>query len=362
MKPKIIHFICDLGRGGAENILVQSLASLKDFDNYIVTLSDRNDFGNEINSERIISLNAAGIWRIPLAVFKLRKLIRLLNPSLVHSQLTFTNIIARYGTPKKIPLITTIQNSVKHNIEFKKWFIKWLEKKSLAFRPSLLIFVANSVKQDYYSFLNIKHHQHFILYNFVDTKRFFKKPGYRKPNKVCKIISVGSLSYQKNFEFLITAFLKANISHTELHIYGAGPMKQKIEQLINSHKDKVRLMGVRKNIEEVINDYDLYVSASLYEGLSLSVLEAMATGIPLLLTDIPSYREQCEDVAYYYKLNNETDFITQLQFVLSNLTALESNSQKGINRVEQLFKYENYIQELKRIYIQSIQQNIINNP
>ena len=361
MKPKIIHFIYDLGRGGAENILAQILPALKDFDNYIVTFTDRNDFGNEIEATQIFCLHTPGIWRIPVAIIRLRKIIKRLRPALVHSQLTLPNIVARFATPKKIPLFTSIQNSVKYNVEFKKSFIRLLEKKSLAFRNSHLIFVANSVKQDYDSFLNVLPQQYSILYNFVNTQKFFRNINHKKTGNIFKIISVGSLSYQKNFEFLINSFLKANIPNIELHIYGEGPMRQKLEQLIHPHGDKIRLKGIRKNIEEIINDYDLYVSSSLYEGLSLSVLEAMAAGVPVLLTDIPSFKEQCEDTACYYEVNNTNDFIDKLKFVISHPDIIESNSQNAIKRVEKFYKLENYTEQLKKIYAQSILQNNSNN-
>ena len=169
-----------------------------------------------------------------------------------------------------------------------------------------------------------------------------------------KIISVGSLSFQKNFEFLVKAFIKADIPNAELHIYGNGPLREHLETITKDSNKKIRLVGPTRDIERIIKDYDLYVSSSLYEGLSLSVLEAMSVGIPLLLSDIPSYKEQCGDAAVFYKLNNEDDFIDKLKSSISNPILLRNNIQKGVERVEDLFKIENYIDQLKALYSKTI--------
>lgn len=225
----------------------------------------------------------------------------------------------------------------------------------MKFHPGHLIFVAKTVQSDYHSFLNIKPPESTIIYNFVDTKKFSRKSFVRDTKTNFKIISVGSLSFQKNFEFLVRAFIKADIPNAELHIYGNGPLRENLETITSNSNKKIRLAGPAKDIECKIKDYDLYVSSSLYEGLSLSVLEAMSVGIPLLLSDIPSYKEQCGDAAVFYKLNNEDDFIDKLKFSISNPILLRNNIQKGIERVDDLFRFENYIHQLKALYSKSIQ-------
>ncbi len=358
MKPKIIHLINNLGRGGAESILVQILPSLHEFDNYVVILSGGNEFGDELKAKEIICLNASGIIKLPLAIYRLRRLVKKLKPSILHSQLTLSNIVARYATPRNIPVFTSIQNSVKYNLEFKKKLVKFLEKRSLAFRPCHIIFVARSVRTDYLEFLHVKVQSHSILYNFVNTGKFVRRQQQERYGEIKKIISVGSLSYQKNFEFLIKAFLKVETPGVELHIFGEGPMKSQLENLIGDRKDQIKLMGIHKNIEEILPQYDLYVSSSLYEGLSLSVLEAMASGVPLLLSDIPSFREQCDEGALYYDLDKESDFVTKLTYAIHHSSELNELTKKNYHKVESLYNYDNYIKQLKSLYSQAIQSNI----
>lgn len=357
MKHKVIHFIYDLGKGGAENLLMQTLPALTDFDNYVITLSDSNCFSDNFFSVNRICLNKPKIWQIPTAIIKLRKLLKVIKPVLIHSHLTIPNIIARFATPKNIPLITSVHNSAKYNVEFRKRYLRMLEKKSLHFRSGHLLFVADSVRNDYNSFFGLLPAQNSVLHNFVNIEKIIKKKYREAPNEIFRIISVGSLSYQKNFEFLIKGFLNANIPNTELHIYGEGPKRPQLESLTVNCGTRIKLMGVHDNINEILSDYDLYVSSSLYEGLSLSVLEAMAAGVPQLLTDIPSFREQCDDTAIYYQLNNEADFVSKLKMITNNPDMQNLISHKSSLRAEQLYDFKDYTQKLKHLYQQTIQKS-----
>lgn len=357
MKPKIVHLIFSLGNGGAENLLMQTLPMLEEYDNYIITFSDKNNFNNNIYLKNLIQLNTPKIWQWPLACLRLKKIIKNLKPSLIHSHLTIANIVARFSTPRNVPVLTSIHNSVRYNIEFKKWYIRKLEKLSLKYRPCHLIFVSDTVKQDYISFLREQPKRSSVIFNFVDTGKF--KPISKQSNVTnsFKIISVGSLSHQKNFEFLVRAFSKADIKDAELHIYGDGPLRAKIESLIEDKNSQIRLMGSVSKIEKLIGNYNLYVSSSLYEGLSLSVLEAMATGVPLLLTNIPSFIEQCGDSAVFYELNNETDFVNKLKTARKQPELLHANVEKCQEKINNVYGSKRYLDQLKTLYNSSIQNN-----
>jgi glycosyltransferase involved in cell wall biosynthesis len=94
--------------------------------------------------------------------------------------------------------------------------------------------------------------------------------------------------------------------------------------------------------------------SSLYEGFALSVLEAMAMGMPALLTDIASFKEQCDDTASYYKLNSKNDFILQLLSLKNNrqqLTFLGRNCRK---RALENYTLQKHMAGLKAIYYKAL--------
>ena len=105
------------------------------------------------------------------------------------------------------------------------------------------------------------------------------------------IVAAGRLNNQKNFKLLIDAFSKFNEinSNYSLVIYGDGPLKNELMEQIKSLnlENKVSLPGYVKNVNELMKDCYIFVSTSNYEGISNSMLEAMAMGIPSVCTDCP---------------------------------------------------------------------------
>lgn len=105
------------------------------------------------------------------------------------------------------------------------------------------------------------------------------------------IIAVGRLEKQKNFSMLIKAFAKVSPKHSDykLYIYGEGSLRPELEQLIDQYglKDTVLLPGFSSNVYQEMLPCTAYVSSSDFEGMSNSMLEALAMGIPTVCTDCP---------------------------------------------------------------------------
>lgn len=105
------------------------------------------------------------------------------------------------------------------------------------------------------------------------------------------IAAAGRLTAQKNHKLLIEAFKKFSEAYPEytLEIYGEGELKPELEELIKSRNlaDKVTLMGFSNTLLEEIRDCSMYVLSSDYEGVSNSLMEAMAVGMPVIATDCP---------------------------------------------------------------------------
>lgn len=111
--------------------------------------------------------------------------------------------------------------------------------------------------------------------------------GIRKKN----IIAIGRLTEQKNFELLIRVFLKISKEYKEyrLDIFGEGPLKSRLESLICelSLNEVVTIHDFTDDIYNILNESGMYISCSNYEGISNTMLEALALGVPSICTDCP---------------------------------------------------------------------------
>ena len=112
----------------------------------------------------------------------------------------------------------------------------------------------------------------------VNKPAFLPQP---MPDFVC---AVGSLSYQKGFDLLLSAF--ARLSDTSLHlvILGEGPLRSELEKQIRvlGIEERVHLPGFVKDPVNIIAQADLFVLSSRWEGFPNVLLEALSTGVPIV--------------------------------------------------------------------------------
>jgi glycosyltransferase involved in cell wall biosynthesis len=356
-KKTILHIAHDLGRGGAETILVTTVNELQEYRNVVVTFKDVNEFGNEFTCDQYICLHVKHPLLFPFYALKLRRIIRQQKVDIVHSRLFWATLTARLGTPKRIPLVTTIHAYIASSLEYKKWFIRWLDKLTYRWRNTIMMADSKGALDEYFSFLKLKPYKAISPYTFVDIRKFNQTARpQRQPGAPIRLISVGRLTQQKNHRYLIAAFTHLQGQSISLDIYGMNVLYDELQQLIAEKQVAVRLMGQVSNINEIIPQYDIFVMPSLYEGFSLAVLEAMAMGMPLMLSDIASFREQCADTARYFDLHNPADFAAQLLQLATNPQQLEQLGQAAKDRVLQHFTLTHHMQVVRQVYADALQQ------
>jgi glycosyltransferase involved in cell wall biosynthesis len=356
MKKKIIHFIFNLGRGGAETMMVRVIKELDEYEHVVVTLFPLNNFGSELQCDKLVCLNLWSLFSLPLAVFKFRRLVKKEKPAIVHTHLFWPTVIARAAVPKNIPLVTTIHAFIASSVEYRNWHIRFLDKLTYRLRKSIIIVVARGALEEYFSFLKLKPYKAYALYTFVDVNRFdASNATVKTTSPVFRLISVGALRTQKNHALLINAFAQLKNEPIELHIYGLGNLQQRLQQQIDETGARVELKGEAKNIELIIPQYDLYIMSSGFEGFSLSVLEAMAMGMPLLLSDIPSFREQCEGLADYFSLQNADGLAQKIRELSKEGKAvLTAKGEQLRQRAICNFTLPQHIAGLRKIYSEAV--------
>ena len=105
------------------------------------------------------------------------------------------------------------------------------------------------------------------------------------------VVSVARLNPQKNHKLLIDAFADFEMEYPdyELHIFGIGELEGKLRQQVKSLgiEHKVCFHGFSDTVREEIRDSAMFVLSSDYEGISNSMIEALAMGVPVISTDCP---------------------------------------------------------------------------
>ena len=140
----------------------------------------------------------------------------------------------------------------------------------------------------------VKEKKSAVVYNGIESNfhpreesRKFLKDRLGVSLKDAYVIgSIGRLAYPKNYEFLIGAASTIRLPKTLFVIIGSGPELSRYRELIkkNNLEKRFLLAGEIKNAGRYIRAFDLFVLPSIYEGLSLTAIEAVSAGLPALLS------------------------------------------------------------------------------
>ena len=187
--------------------------------------------------------------------------------------------------------------------------------------------------------------------NWVDIPKETKPHNKRSENK---LLSVGRLEEQKNYNQLIQAF--GNTVFT-LDIVGDGTKKNELKTLAEKENTKCNFLG---NIEhnkllEMYKDYKIFITTTLYEGNPKTILEAMANGCLVIAPNIKNISEIIENNinGILFDPNNE-NLHTLLKSTLNNPKKLIEISNNSVAYIKQYFSFESAINNEESDYIKSI--------
>ncbi|KAF0152673.1 MAG: Uncharacterized protein FD143_989 [Ignavibacteria bacterium] len=160
--------------------------------------------------------------------------------------------------------------------------------------------------------------------------------------------STGRLAYQKNYEFLIENFnlIKKLFPPAKLIIIGEGPNRELYDSQINKYglEKDIFLVGALKESYKYIKSFDVFVLPSRYEGLSISIIEALFAGIPILATDVGGNSEIVDKNSnQLYKLNDVEDFLENLKWITQNSVSIienNNNRKSSFDSLEMVKQYE----------------------
>lgn len=347
---KILHIIDSVDVGGAEKLLVGVINELEGFEHHLMILDSPEALRAAINVPyKFTNLNIKSKPDFVRAISKVKKYIRENNIDIVHAHLYTSIILSRLSTPGRVKLFNSIHAIASLAMYKLNRLTLYIEKITYRKRHHIIA-VSKEVLNDFEKHVGLKGPST-VLYNFIDEKFFAPKPKTDFSTNQLKLVAVGNLRYQKNYPYLIEAFkyLPASVS---LDIYGEGSMRNELQQAIDEHKLNIRLCGLRDDLQAILPQYDAFVMSSFYEGQPLSLLEAMACGLPAILADIPVLKEVTGPNAIYFDINNNRSLDEAIRKIGSkeyDLGQLAAGSHQRVN--EFAHKYQ-YLDTLKKLYLE----------
>jgi glycosyltransferase involved in cell wall biosynthesis len=201
-----------------------------------------------------------------------------------------------------------------------------------------------------------------LVYNCAGPEYFPDPPEEIRvtngaPREPFKILLVGRLVPVKNQELFVEAFARvaAERSDVELDIVGDGPLKEELARRIQELGigNRVHLLGFRRDVRELLRRADVFALPSLSEGCSISLVEAMATGVFVIGSRVPGNLEVMEDLAQEWTVGPMD--VDGWARAIRRSVELERRERARLARRAQEIAYARfsppvYIRELERLY------------
>lgn len=299
-KIKIIYIIPTLDMGGAERLTVDIIKNL-----------DPEKF-----SVKIICLKRFGVWGLELkgrgvplillgqksgfSFFSLIKLIKILRqerPDIVHTHLfgadLYGSLAARLARVKYLV-------STEHNLNYGEGRLKNIIKTVIGRLFNNIIAVSEAVKDYIIKTRHLKSKKITVINNGLEVNKFFQPRGKAtavKNNRNIIIGSVGRLTRQKGFAYLIEAMAELKHKNIECLIAGDGELRPELEEKTKrlGLGNKIKFLGWQKDIKPFLDKIDIFILPSLWEGFGLVILEAGLAGLPVIASKVDGIKEIIED-------------------------------------------------------------------
>lgn len=368
-KCHVMHVVESLEVGGMENGVV-NLANLIDKNRFtfsICCLSRPGNLCKRLEDDRIevISLNWRGGFS-PKLFFELARVLNERKVDVVHTHGWLTLL---YGSVASVILGRRPLINGEHGTFHLDSFRRRMAYRAISQLVNKYVAVSFSLENKLGKMIRAGRNKIICIPNGVDVRKFCPrceedvaelKSSFGIPASSIIIGSVGRLEPVKNYEMLLRVFARLSVDDARLHcvLIGDGSQRANLENLALQLgiKEKVHFTGKVDNPHHVMSILDLFISSSLSEGMSNTILEATACGIPIVATDVGDSGKLVEDGRNGFMVQSEDDH--SLEEAIKRLTYDTGMRQRFGARsraiAEEKFDIMKMVNRYQDVYLQSV--------
>lgn len=298
---KILHVVGGMDIGGTETMLMNLYRKLNkeikfDFISYYDYEGYYDQEIRKLGGQVIRLNNPKKVGRIK-AIKELSEVIKMNGYDGIHVHTLFNSgigVIAAYKGKCRVRICHSHTNSEK-KVNLLRRIYRELMRVSIKIFSTDFLACSKSAGEYLFGKNICKNKRFEVIPNYIDYKKIlnYKKEGLREElnlkNDDILIGHIGRFIESKNQSFILDIFKKINEKNSKykLILVGYGELEEKIkfkaEKLGIS--ENIYFLGLRKDIEKIVNSLDLFIMPSIYEGLGLVLLEAQAGRVPCLVSD-----------------------------------------------------------------------------
>ncbi len=368
MKKKIHvqHVLLSLQPGGLENgvVNVVNRLSAERFQSSICCLKHAGEFAARINPD--IAIHEMG-WQSgndPWLPFRLARLFRKTSPDIIHTRNAESFYYGFLGA--KLAGIKCIIHS-EHGRTFDDRAIRFRVQRWFSAGTQALFAVSNQLRMDLVKHIGIPEARIRVLYNGVDLERF----GTGDRAKARQLLgvtetqlvigSVGRLVPVKNYPLLLKAVAALNRTDVVAVLVGDGPVRVELEALAKSLGigAQVRFLGHRDDVTTLLAGMDIFVLPSFSEGMSNTLLEAMASGVASVASNVGGNPELISDGydGYLFASGDEAALSGHLRKLCSDAGLRQNLGEAARTRIAREFSIQAMIARYENLYLATVSQS-----
>lgn len=320
---KIVQLITHMNEIGGAQVHVRDLSKQLAHDGHSVTIISGGDekVADDLLIDAITYIHSKylireiNILKDFLAFLEIRKKLNFLKPDIVAIHSSKAGIIGRIACwSLRIPSLFTAHGwSFAEGVEKRKQFFyrtveKWVGKLS---KKVITVCDQDRKLAQYHKVLPSE--KIITVHNGVlDARRILIE---RKNREIIKILMVARFEKPKQQLELLESLLHVKDLNWHMIFVGDGSLKQECARFSQDNYlgHKVAFLGNHSNVSELLSDADIFVLTSEWEGLPLSILEAMVFGLPIIASDVGGVKEAVRDSENGYLIcNNLSELLTML--------------------------------------------------
>ena len=343
---RVLQVVNTLDRGGAERLVIKLAEKLKEhgIESDILVLK-RGSREYDSGDLEVISLDSESVYNVS-NLFKIGEYMK--NYNLVHVHLFPSFYWVALSPGEKPPLVLTEHGTTnrRRSIKILKFLERWIYS-----RYAKIVAVSESVERSLKEWLGDKLSDRItVIHNGVDLSEFKTFERRTRVGKTKKLVMVANFSGHKDHITLVRAmeYLK---NDAVLVLVGEGKGKESVENEVRRLRleERVIFTGSVENTFDILKDCDVYVHSVKDEGFGLAVLEAMAMGLPVVVSDLDSMRELVGDSGLYFRRGDPRFLADVLNDLLSDTKKLDEFAKRSVQRAR-VFDIDTTVREYKSLY------------
>jgi glycosyltransferase involved in cell wall biosynthesis len=227
----------------------------------------------------------------PMGLLRLALLLRRRRPMVVHSHMVHANLLSRVvRLLVQVPVVVCTAHSMIEGARWREWAYRLTDRLA-----TLTTAISKAAVERYVRVGAVPRKRLRFLPNGVDIQRFHPDRVSRSAKRAelglgdCFTwLAVGRFVPAKNYALMLQSFASLENPGTKLIIAGDGPLRPQLESLARQLgiSNRVDFLGARNDVTELLNAADAYVMSSDWEGMPMVLLEASASGLPIVATNV----------------------------------------------------------------------------